>query len=80
MQNDRFDAIPIPKELNHVVKAGIQEGIRQKKRLHRNKILLRHSAIAAALLAILCIGVLMVSDPALAAKLPVIGRIFSMVQ
>lgn len=56
MQNDRFDAIPIPKELNHVVKAGIQEGIRQKKRLHRNKILLRHSAIAAALLAILCIG------------------------
>lgn len=80
MQNDRFDAIPIPKELNHVVKAGIQEGIRQKKRLHRNKILLRHSAIAAALLAILCLGVLMVSDPALAAKLPVIGRIFSMVQ
>lgn len=80
MQNDRFDAIPIPKELNHVVKIGIQEGIRQRKRHHRNKILLRHSAIAAVLLAILCIGALLVSNPVLAVKLPIIGRIFSMVQ
>ncbi len=80
MQNDRFDAIPIPKELNDIVKAGIQEGIRQRKRLHRHKSLLRYGAIAAALLLLLCAGTLLVSNPSMAAKLPIIGRIFSMVQ
>ncbi len=80
MQNDRFDAIPIPKELNDIVKAGIQEGIRQRKRLHRHKSLLRYGAIAAALLLLLCARTLLVSNPSMAAKLPIIGRIFSMVQ
>ena len=80
MQNDRFDAIPIPKELSSAVKAGIQEGIRQQKKLHRNRAALRYSAIAAAALVAICAGVLLVSDPSMAAKLPVVGRIFSMVQ
>lgn len=80
MQNDRFDAIPIPKELNNVVKAGIREGIREQKKLHRNRAVLRYSAIAAAALIAICAGVLLVSDPSMAAKLPVVGRIFSMVQ
>lgn len=80
MQNDRFDAIPIPKELNDIVKAGIQEGIRQRKRLHRTKSLLRYGGAAAALLLILSAGTLLVSNPSMAAKLPIIGRIFSMVQ
>lgn len=80
MQNDRFDAIPIPQELNDAVKAGIAEGIRQKKRLHRNKTLKSFSAIAAVLLLTLCAGTLLVSNPAMAAKLPIIGHIFSMVQ
>lgn len=80
MQNDKFDAIPIPRKLNNVVKAGIAEGIRQKKRLHRNEVLARCGAIAAVLLIILCVGTLLVSNPSIAAKLPVIGHIFSMVQ
>ena len=80
MQNDRFDAIPIPKELDSVVKAGIQEGIREQKRLRRSRIILRYSAVAAAALIAICAGVLLVSDPSLAAKLPLVGRIFSMVQ
>lgn len=80
MQNDRFDAIPIPRKLNDVVNAGIAEGIRQKKRLHRTKTLAHYGAIAAALLIILCAGTLLVSNPAMAAKLPIIGHIFSMVQ
>ena len=33
MQNERFDAIPIPEELDSAVKAGIQEGIRQQRKL-----------------------------------------------
>lgn len=75
MQNDRFDAIPIPKELNQAVKAGIREGMKEKKRLHRKRMV-----PAAVLLIALCAGVLLVSEPAFAAKLPLIGRIFSMVQ
>ena len=80
MQNDRFDAIPIPKELNSVVKAGIQEGIRRQRKLYRKRIILRYGAIAAAALIAICAGVLLVSDPSLAAKLPFVGRIFSTVQ
>lgn len=80
MQNDRFDAIPIPEELDNVVKAGIREGIREERRLHKNRFMLRFGAIAAAALVIVCAGVLFVSDPAYAARLPLIGRIFSMVQ
>lgn len=80
MQNDRFDTIPIPKELDQAVKIGIRNGMREKKRLHRKKMILRCTASAAALLAALCAGMLLVSEPSFAAKLPLIGRIFSMVQ
>lgn len=80
MQNDRFDAIPIPKELDQAVKIGIWNGMREKRRLHRKKAALRYGASAAALLAALCAGMLLVSEPSFAAKLPFIGRIFSMVQ
>lgn len=79
MQNDRFDAIPIPKSLDAVVRDGIREGMRQRKRFHLLKTV-RRSAAAAALLIALCTGVLCVSNPALAAKLPLVGRIFSLVQ
>ena len=74
MQNERFDAIPIPRELGSVVKAGIQEGIREQKRLNKNKRMLRYGTTAAATLAVVCAGVLLVSEPSLAARLPFIGR------
>lgn len=80
MQNDRFDAIPIPKELDQAVKTGIQKGMREKRRLRRKKAALRYGASAAVLLAALCAGILLVSEPSFAARLPFIGRIFSMVQ
>ncbi len=80
MQNERFDAIPIPEELDSAVKAGIQEGIRQQRKLYRKQIILRYGTIAAAALIVICAGVLLVSDPSLAAKLPFVGRIFSTVQ
>ncbi len=80
MQNDRFDAIPIPKELNQTVKAGIREGIKEKKHLHQKRTIHRYGVSAAVFLTALCAGILLISEPAFAAKLPFIGRIFSMVQ
>ncbi len=80
MQNDKFDAIPIPKELNRAVRSGIKEGLRQRKKLHRKRTVFRYSAAAAGILAALCAGVLLASNPVLAAKLPLIGHIFSRIQ
>ena len=80
MQNDKFDAIPIPEELNHAVRDGIKEGLRQRKKLHRKKTVFRYSAAAAGILAALCAGMLLASNPVLAAKLPLVGHIFSRIQ
>ena len=80
MQNDKFDAIPIPEELNQAVRAGIKEGLRQRRKLCRRRTAFRYSAAAAGILAALCAGMLLASYPVLAAKLPLIGRIFSLVQ
>ena len=76
MQNDKFDAIPIPEELNQAVRAGIKEGLRQRRKLCRRRTAFRYSAAAAGILAALCAGMLLASNPVLAAKLPLIGRIF----
>ena len=76
MQNDKFDAIPIPEELNHAVRDGIKEGLRQRKTLHRKRTFSCYSAVAAGILAALCAGVLLASNPVLAAKLPLVGHIF----
>ena len=80
MQNDKFDAIPIPEELNQAVRAGIKEGLRQRRKLCRRRTAFRYRAAAAGILAALCAGMLLASNPVLAAKLPLIGRIFSLVQ
>ncbi|MDE7199904.1 MAG: DUF4179 domain-containing protein, partial [Lachnospiraceae bacterium] len=73
-------AIPIPKELNQAVKAGIREGIKERKHLHQKRTIQRYGVSAAVFLTALCAGILLISEPAFAAKLPFIGRIFSMVQ
>lgn len=77
MQNDRFDAIPIPAKLDIAVKDGILNGIRQQKKLQRKKRFLPFSMSAAA---VLCISIFLTSNPVLAAKIPFIGRIFTLVQ
>ena len=46
MQNDKFDAIPIPEELNHAVRDGIKEGLRQRKTLHRKRTFSGYGAVA----------------------------------
>ena len=77
MQNDRFDAIPIPEELNHAVRDGIKEGLRQRKTLHRKRTFSCYSAVAAGILAALCAGVLLVHALLCAAVcgIPVIDNI-----
>ncbi len=78
MQNDRFDAILIPKELECAVSAGIDAGIRQQKHLRRRRVC--YKMLAAAAVFAVCLGILFVSNPSLAADLPIIGRIFAQMQ
>ena len=80
MQNDRFDAINIPKELDNAVRLGIEAGIRQQKKKQKTKRAIRYATLAATAMLTVCLGILFVSNPSLAAKLPIIGRIFSQVQ
>ena len=80
MQNDRFDAIIIPKELDNAVKRGIQSGIRQQKKQRQTKRIIQYGTLAAAALLAVCLGILFASTPSLAANLPIIGRIFAQVQ
>lgn len=80
MQNNRFDAIVIPKELDNAVQLGIEAGIRRQKKQLKTKRAIRYTALAATAMLVVCLSILFISNPSLAAKLPIIGRIFSQVQ
>ncbi len=80
MQNNRFDAIIIPKELDNAVRLGIEAGIRRQKKQLKTKRAIRYTALAATAMLAVCLSILFISNPSLAAKLPIIGRIFSQVQ
>lgn len=77
MRNDRFDAIVIPDCLTQRVQQGIQQGEKVYAKNRRRRVIFRLTATAAAL--VFCVGVL-ASQPALAARIPVIRDIFKLLQ
>lgn len=76
MNQKGYENISIPAGLDDAVKKGIEEGRRMKKRQRRRKLAGFGGAAAAVALTA---GVLY-SNPALAAKLPLIGHIFQEVE
>lgn len=77
MENERFDTIVIPANLSQCVRKGIRQGEKIYMRNKRKKTILRLAAAAAVLL--VCMGVF-ASQPAIAAKVPVIRSIFKLLQ
>lgn len=77
MQSERFDNIEIPACLSQCVRKGIRQGEKIYMRNKRKKIMIRVATAAAALF--VCMGVF-ASQPALAAKIPVIRNIFKLLQ
>lgn len=77
MKNERFDAIVIPDTLSQRVRKGIRQGEKVYMHNKRKKIMVRAASVAAAVL--VCMGIF-ASQPALAAKIPVIRSIFKMLQ
>ncbi|NBI02283.1 DUF4179 domain-containing protein [bacterium C-53] len=77
MKNDKLNSIEIPGCLTEYVQEGIQQGEKIYMRNKRKKTLIRLTATAAML--VLCMGIF-ASQPALAAKIPVIRDIFKLLQ
>lgn len=77
MKSERFDTIVIPGSLSQRVRNGIRQGEKVYMRNKRKKTIIRFASSAAALL--VCIGIF-ASQPALAAKIPVIRNIFKFLQ
>lgn len=73
----RFKDIPVPKELDRVVEENMKKIYTQKKRRRFKRIATGFGAVAAVFI----FGIFFfVSNPAVAAKFPVIGHIFEMLQ
>lgn len=77
MKSERFDTIAIPDSLSQRVRKGIRQGEKVYMHNKRKKIMMRAATAAAALL--VCMGIF-ASQPALAAKIPVIRNIFKFLQ
>ena len=74
---NKFNAIVIPKGLEEAVQKGLADGNRILKKRNRSKNMVRWGSAAAAI-TLICI--LLLSNPVLAAKIPIIGHIFEQVQ
>ncbi|MCM1124666.1 MAG: DUF4179 domain-containing protein [Eubacterium sp.] len=77
MKSERYDRIAIPDDLAKRIRDGIRQGEKIYVCNKRRKVLLRAASVAAVLL--VCVGVF-ASQPALAAKIPVICNIFKFLQ
>lgn len=77
LNKNEFDEIPIPENIDDVINKGVQRAVKIKKRQRRKKFITTTTGIAAALAVF---SLFCVSNPALAAKIPLIGHIFERVE
>lgn len=76
-RDDKFEKISVPENLDAFIDESIDKAVRRKKARRKKKIVgaCTGMAAAAAVFSIVC-----VSFPSLAAKLPLIGRVFEQVE
>lgn len=77
LNKNEFDEIPIPENIDDVIDKGIMRAAKIKKRQRRKKFITTTTGIAAA---VAVFSLFCVSNPALAAKIPLIGHIFERVE
>lgn len=77
LNKNEFDEIPIPENIDDVIDKGVQRAVKIKKRQRRKKFITTTTGIAAA---VAVFSLFCVSNPALAAKIPLIGHIFERVE
>lgn len=77
LNKNEFDEIPIPENIDDVINKGVQRAVKIKKRQRRKKFITTTTGIAAA---VAVFSLFCVSNPALAAKIPLIGHIFERVE
>lgn len=77
LNKNEFDKIPIPENIDDVIDKGVLRAVKIKKRQRRKKFITTTTGIAAA---VAVFSLFCVSNPALAAKIPLIGHIFERVE
>ena len=77
LNKNEFDQIPIPENIDDVIDKGVTRAVKIKKRQRRKKFITTTTGIAAA---VAVFSLFCVSNPALAAKIPLIGHIFERVE
>lgn len=77
LNKNEFDKIPIPENIDDVIDKGVLSAVKIKKRQRRKKFITTTTGIAAA---VAVFSLFCVSNPALAAKIPLIGHIFERVE
>ncbi|WP_394917250.1 hypothetical protein [uncultured Robinsoniella sp.] len=77
LSKNEFDEIPIPENIDDVIDKGVKKAVKLKKRQRRKKFITTTTGIAAA---VAVFSLFCVSNPALAAKIPLIGHIFERVE
>lgn len=77
LNKNEFDKIPIPENIEDVIDKGVLRAVKIKKRQRRKKFITTTTGIAAA---VAVFSLFCVSNPALAAKIPLIGHIFERVE
>lgn len=76
-RDDKFEKISVPEHLDTFIDQSIEKAVKRKKMQRKKKIIgiCTGMAAAAAAFSIVC-----VSFPSLAAKLPLIGKVFEQVE
>lgn len=77
LNKNEFNKIPIPENIDDVIDKGVLRAVKIKKRQRRKKFITTTTGIAAA---VAVFSLFCVSNPALAAKIPLIGHIFERVE
>lgn len=77
LNKNEFDKIPIPENIDDVIDKGVLRAVKIKKRQRRKKFITTTTGIVAA---VAVFSLFCVSNPALAAKIPLIGHIFERVE
>lgn len=75
MNNNKFDSINIPNNIDNVIEKGVKKALEDKTNTRKTNKLIK--VVAASMIGIITLGVV---NPALASKIPFIGNVFEEIE
>ena len=77
MINNEYDKINIPKNIDMNIESGVKRALLEKAKLNKKKKIKSIGVVVASLIAVLTLGI---SNPVLAAKIPLLGNVFKAIE